>query len=209
MRDIKDEQPKNAFSLIVVIPSEMTTVVSSWLIALGVTFISPEPVIVNDVMEHSENASFPIGVTLSGVVAEGKEERPSDELISIVVTLLGIVRDFKEEHSENAFSLIVVIPSEMTTVVSSWLIALGVTFISPEPVIVNDVMEHSENALFPIVVTRLGIVRDFKEEHPKKALSLIVVIPSEMTTVVSFWLIALGVTFISPEPVIVNDVMEH
>ena len=74
--------------------------------------------------------------------------------------------DVKEEHSENAHSLIVVIPSEIITVVSFVLIRFGIIFILPVPVIVNDVMEHPSNALSPIVVTLFGIVMDVKEEHP-------------------------------------------
>ena len=73
--------------------------------------------------------------------------------------------DVKEEQEENALSPIVVIPSEIMTVVSSVLISFGVIFISPVPVIVIDVIERQENALFPIVVTLFGMVIDFKEEH--------------------------------------------
>ena len=81
------------------------------------------------------------------------------------MTLFGIVMDVKEEQEENALSLIVVISSEMMAVVSFVLIALGITCISPVPVIVNDVMEHPENALLPIVVTLFGIVIDDNEEQ--------------------------------------------
>ena len=133
----------------------MTTVVSFVLIALGVIFISPVPVIANDVIEHPSNALFPI-----------------------VVTLLGIVMDVKEEQLENAFSLIVVIPSEMTTVVSFVLIALGVICISPVPVIVNDVIEHPSNAVFPTSVALSGAVVDIKGEHPSNELfSIVVLLP--------------------------------
>ena len=119
--------------------------------------------------KHLSNTSSPIVVTLSGMVMVVKEEHSENALFPIVVTLLGIVMDVKEEQLENAFSLIVVIPSEITTVASSVLISFGVNFISPVPVIVNDVIEQSENALFPIVATLFGIVIDVREEHLENA----------------------------------------
>ena len=119
--------------------------------------------------EQEENVYFPIYVTLSGNTTAVKEEHSENALFPIVVTLLGIVMDVKEEQLENAFSLIVVIPSEITTVASSVLISFGVNFISPVPVIVNDVIEQSENALFPIVATLFGIVIDVREEHFENA----------------------------------------
>ena len=121
--------------------------------------------------EHPENALSPIVVTLFGIVRDVKEEHPENASFPIVVTLSGIVMVTKEAHPENALSLIVVISLETLTVVSCVLIVLGVIFISPVPVNVNDVIEHPANALFPIIVTAFGIVRDVKAAHPENALS--------------------------------------
>ena len=186
--EVKDEHPENATSPIVVT-------------LFGIVMDVKE--------EHPENAPLPNSVTLFVIVIEVKEEHPLNALFPIIVTLFGMVMVVKEEHSRNALFPIVVIPSKMTTVVSFVLIALGVIFISPVPVIANDVIEHPSNALFPIVVTLLGIVMDVKEEQLENAFSLIVVIPSEITTVASSVLISFGVNFISPVPVIVNDVIEQ
>ena len=96
--DVKEEHPSNAPIPIVVIPSEITTVVSFVLIALGVIFISPVPVIVIDVIERQENALFPIVVTLFGIVMDVKEEHSRNAYFPIVVTLFGMVMDVKEEQ---------------------------------------------------------------------------------------------------------------
>ena len=74
--EVKEEQERNAPSLIVVIPSEMMTVTNFSLISFGLIFISPVPVNVSDDKEeHSPNAFSPIVVTLFGIVTEVKEEQ--------------------------------------------------------------------------------------------------------------------------------------
>ena len=97
--DVKEEHLSNASFPIVVIPSEMLTVVSFVLIVLGVTCIAPDPVNVNDVMLHPLNAPSPIVVTLFGMVIDVKEEQSLNASSPIVVTLFGMVMDVKEEHS--------------------------------------------------------------------------------------------------------------
>ena len=71
---------------------------------------------------HSENAQFPIVVTLLGMVIEIGEEQERNAHSPIAVTLSGIVIDVKEEQPENACLPIVVIPSLITTLSICFLI---------------------------------------------------------------------------------------
>ena len=64
---------------------------------------------------HSENAQFPIVVTLLGMVIEIREEQEWNALSPTVVMPFGMETHFKEEQERNANSPIVVIPSFITT----------------------------------------------------------------------------------------------
>ena len=140
--DVKEEHSRNALSLIVVIPSEMMTVTSLSLISFGLIFISPVPV----------------------NVSEDKEEQ-SRNTPSLIVILFGIVIEVKDEHPSNAFSPIVVIPSEIIIVASLSLILLGLIFISPVPVNVSEVKEEQPRNPQSFILALFGIVIEVKEEQ--------------------------------------------
>ena len=77
----------------------MMTVTSLLLTSFGLIVIAPVPVNVSDVKEeHSENAPFPIVVTLFGMVIEPKEERPGNAQALVGVALSRMRIDFKEER---------------------------------------------------------------------------------------------------------------
>ncbi len=82
------------------------------------------------------NTSFPIFVTLSGIMIEVKAEQSPNAPSSIFVTLSGIVIDVKAEQSLN-------IPSSI--------------FVTLSGIVIDVKAEHSKNAPF-IEVTVSGMV---------------------------------------------------
>ena len=103
----------------------------------------------------------PMDVTPDGMVIEERELQYVKALAPIAVTVSGMVTEDKEVHLKNGSSPIVVTPLSMTNepmLEQSPSILLGTAETLPGMVNVPVRPEQSLKALFPMVVTLLGIV---------------------------------------------------
>ena len=93
-------------------------------------------------------ASFPMLVTLSGIVTDVRPVQPEKAAYPTLVTLSGIVTDVRPVQPEKALFPILVTLSGI------------VTDVRPE---------QPEKAAYPTLVTLSGIVTDVRPEQPEKA----------------------------------------
>ena len=102
-------------------------------------------------------------VMLSGKIQLVKLRQVAKALVPMLVTLFGIVMFLRFEHPSNADSPILVIPSDITTLVSPEPLKADVPMLVTLPGIVMLVrLEQPENVPYPMNGTPYGMVTPAK-----------------------------------------------
>ena len=127
--------------------------------------------------EQPSKAQYPMLVTLLGMVTEVREEQPPKAIIPILVTLLGMVTEVREEQPLKApypilvtlLGMVVFLQPTTRVFVAVSIIALQFSRLSyvllPLSTTIAERAEQPSKALFPILVTLLGIVTEVREEQ--------------------------------------------